>query len=90
MVVDIDKTMNFESRVRDYCDCDVDYYDLREHADDLEFIRKILHKIGIYTSHIMCYWLWMQHSYDYSAGWLVIHEPEIIYEAESLLKKEEK
>lgn len=91
--LDYTTTMNFESNVRHYCQfmhgLDVDFYDLREWADDIEHIRQILKTIDIHTSHLICYWMWLAHSLDFCAGWLMLNDDEIIYIAKQILDKPE-
>lgn len=83
MEIDYEKTMDFEERV----DNDVDLYDMREWADDIEEIRQMLKTIDIHTSHLVCYSFWSKYSYNMSAGWLQISPIGVRSVAETLLSK---
>lgn len=78
--------MDFEDYVLDKKSNDVDYYELREWADDIEEIRTILKKININTSHIICYFFWKWWSLKMDAGWLSFGEREVIRVANEINK----
>ncbi len=79
-------TMEFEDAVLDKDTNDIDYYDMREYADDIEFIRKTLMSIGINTSHLICYYFWNWWSLKLDASWLVVSKEEILSVVKNIKK----
>lgn len=66
-----DETSYFEDKVIDLDWEDHDLYDMREYANDIEFIRISLKTLNINTSHLICYhfWSWCSHLVD--ASWTI-------------------
>lgn len=75
-------TLEFEDNVRRYSGSidEYDYfYDMREYADDIEFIRNVLStEFNISTSHIICYFFWVNYSIHMDAGWLAVDKDEVV------------
>jgi len=72
-----DETHYFEDKVTDLDWEYHDLYDMREYANDIEFIRISLKTLNIHTSHLICYHFWSWWSHELDAGWLVVTTEEI-------------
>jgi len=74
-----DKTSEFEDDVLNkYDTCEIDFYDMRVYADDIESIRQTLISIDIHTSHIVCYYFWSWWSNKLDASWLKVDINEVV------------
>jgi len=82
----IDKTMDFEDKVIDLFPFEYDLCDIRDYADDIEYIRKELKIANIYTSHVICYQFWRWQSKNVDATWLMPSGYSIVAMANKLLE----
>lgn len=73
-----DITSDFEDKIFDLKSFEIDYYDMREYADDIDLIRRSLHTVGIFTSHIIAYNFWIWYSLRLDAGWLTCSSGEVV------------